>query len=83
MAKKAGVGYVNENMAYISNLYDKKLINERKELATREMNNSKRNKLQNVSRSVLANRTSVPKQMIQESTGLGELLDQIEADYRN
>ena len=38
MAKKAGVGYVNENMSYINSLYEKKLINERKELAAKEMN---------------------------------------------
>lgn len=84
MAKKAGVGYVNENMSYISNLYDKKLVNERKELAAREMNNQKRNKLQNVNRGVLANRSTAPKQsMIQENAALDSLLEQIEADYRD
>lgn len=83
MAKKAGVAYVNENMSYITNLYEKKLINERKELATKEMNNRKRNKLQNVSRRALAenaapNRTT----MLNEDRDLTNLLNQIEADWQ-
>lgn len=84
MAKKAGVAYVNENMSYITNLYEKKLINERKELATKEMNNRKRNKLQNVSRRALAenaapNRTT----MLNEDRDLTNLLNQIEADWQD
>ena len=84
MAKKAGVGYVNENMGYIANLYEKKLINERKELATKEMNNKKRAKLQNVSRRTLAEKTApVHKEMLVEDTNLNSLLDRIEADYQD
>ena len=84
MAKKAGVAYVNENMGYISSLYEKKLINERKELAVKEMNNRKRNKLQNVSRKTLAEKTSAPrKQMLTEDLELAGLIDQIEADWQD
>ena len=84
MAKKAGVGYVNENMGYIANLYEKKLINERKELATKEMNNKKRAKLQNVSRRTLAEKTApVRNEMLVEDTNLNSLLDRIEADYQD
>lgn len=84
MAKKAGVGYVNENIDYIASLYEKKLINERKELATKEMNNKKRAKLQNVSRRTLAEKTApVRKEMLVEDTNLNSLLDRIEADYQD
>lgn len=84
MAKKAGVGYVNENMGYIFNLYEKKLINERKELAVKEMNNRKRAKLQNVSRKTLAEKTAVPtKQMLTEDAALNSLINQIEVDWQD
>ena len=84
MAKKAGVGYVNENIDYIASLYEKKLINERKELATKEMNNKKRAKLQNVSRRTLAEKTAPDrKEMLVEDTNLNSLLDRIEADYQD
>lgn len=84
MAKKAGVGYVNENIDYIASLYEKKLINERKELATKEMNNKKRAKLQNVSRKTLAEKTAPDrKEMLVEDTNLNSLLDRIEADYQD
>lgn len=84
MAKKAGVSYVNENMAYINSLYEKKLINERKELAIKEMNNRKRTKLQNVSRRALAEKTAAPKnQMLVEDTALEALINQIEADWQD
>ena len=84
MAKKAGVGYVNENMAYIFNLYEKKLINERKELAVKEMNNRKRVKLQNVSRKTLAEKTAAPtKQMLTEDAALNSLINQIEVDWQD
>lgn len=84
MAKKAGVGYVNENMNYISNLYEKKLINERKELAVKEMNNRKRNKLPNVSRKALAEKVSPSRtQMLTEDTDLNSLIDAIETDYQD
>lgn len=84
MAKKAGVAYVNENMGYIFNLYEKKLINERKELATKEMNNRKRTKLQNVSRKTLAEKTAAPRnQMLTEDVELASLIDQIEADWQD
>lgn len=84
MAKKAGVGYVNENIEYIASLYEKKLINERKELATKEMNNKKRAKLQNVSRRTLAEKTApVRNEMLVEDTNLNSLLDRIEADYQD
>lgn len=84
MAKKAGVEYVNENMSYINNLYEKKLINERKELATKEMNNRKRNKLQNISRKTLVEKTSSPRrQMLKEDIELANLIDQIEADWQD
>lgn len=83
MAKKAGVAYVNENMSYITNLYEKKLINERKELATKEMNNRKRNKLQNVSRRALAeNAAPTRTTMLNEDRDLTTLLNQIEADWQ-
>lgn len=84
MAKKAGVAYVNENMSYITNLYEKKLINERKELATKEMNNRKRNKLQNVSRRALAeNAAPARTTMLNEDRDLTNLLNQIEADWQD
>ena len=84
MAKKTGVSYVNENMEYITNLYDKKLTNERKELAIKEMNNRKRTKLQNVSRKTLAEKTIAPKQrMLTEDAALDALIDQIEADWQD
>ena len=84
MAKKAGVGYVNENMGYIFNLYEKKLINERKELAVKEMNNRKRAKLQNVSRKTLAEKTAAPsKQMLTEDAALNSLINQIEVDWQD
>lgn len=84
MAKKAGVAYVNENMGYIFNLYEKKLINERKELAAKEMNNRKRTKLQNVSRKTLAEKTATPRnQMLTEDVELASLIDQIEADWQD
>jgi hypothetical protein len=82
MAKKAGVGYVNENMSYINSLYEKKLINERKELAAKEMNNRNRNKLQNVSRKALAAK-SAPARMITEDAALDALINQIEADWQD
>lgn len=82
MAKKAGVGYVNENMSYINSLYEKKLINERKELAAKEMNNRNRNKLQNVSRKALAAK-SAPARMIMEDRDLDALINQIEADWQD
>jgi len=81
MAKKAGVGYVNENMGYISNIYEKKLINERKELAEKEMNNRKRVKLQNISRKALAAGSSQKQPaMLTEETDLNNLIQQIETD---
>lgn len=84
MAKKAGVGYVNENMSYITNLYEKKLINERKELALKEMNNRKRAKLQNVSRKMLAEKTSPTNtKMINEDVELSSLINQIERDFQD
>ena len=85
MAKKAGVEYVNENMGYITNLYEKKLINERKELAAKEMNNRKRTKLQNISRKTLAEKTapSVKTQMINEDVELDNLIDVITADFQD
>ncbi len=84
MAKKAGVGYVNENMSYITNLYEKKLINERKELALKEMNNRKRAKLQNVSRKMLAEKTAPTNtKMINEDTELSSLINQIERDFQD
>jgi hypothetical protein len=82
MAKKAGVAYVNENMSYINTLYEKKLINERKELAAKEMNNRNRNKLQNVSRKALAAKTA-PVQMVNEDVALEGLINQIEADWQD
>lgn len=82
MAKKAGVGYVNENMSYINSLYEKKLINERKELAAKEMNNRNRNKLQNVNRKALAAK-SAPARMITEDRDLDALINQIEADWQD
>ena len=86
MAKKAGVEYVNENMGYITNLYEKKLINERKELAAKEMSNrSKRTKLQNISRKTLAEKTTPTRQpqMLTEDAELNGLLDIIDADYQD
>lgn len=84
MAKNAGVGYVNENMAYITNLYERKLINERKELALKEMNNHKRNKLQNVSRRTLAEKATPSRaQMLTEDADLNGLIDAIEADWQD
>ena len=84
MAKKAGVGYVNENMSYINSLYEKKVINERRELAAKEMNNQKRNKLQNISRKTLVERTSSPRQtMLTEDRNLSDLIDQIESDWKD
>jgi hypothetical protein len=84
MAKKAGVGYVNENMSYINSLYEKKVINERRELAAKEMNNQKRNKLQNISRKTLVEKTSSPRQtMLMEDRNLSDLIDQIESDWKD
>lgn len=85
MAKKAGVEYVNENMGYITNLYEKKLINERKELAAKEMNDRKRTKLQNISRKTLVEKTSAPRksQMLTEDTELNNLIDAITSDFQD
>lgn len=83
MAKKAGVGYVNENMGYISSLYDKKLINERKELAQREMNMRAR-KTNNVNRGALANFNSKKNvHALNEDVELGNLIDQITSDCQD
>lgn len=83
MAKKAGVGYVNENMAYISNLYDKKLINERKQLAQHEINERAR-KAKNVSRGALANYNAKNNaRSINEDADLNHLFKQISADYQD
>lgn len=83
-AKKAGIGYTNENMDYLCKLYEKKVLNERKELATKEMNNKKRNNLRNVNRRVLAERTSFngSKSMLAEDTDLSNLIDAIEDDMK-
>ena len=85
MAKKAGVEYVNENMGYITNLYEKKLINERKELAAKEMNDRKRTKLQNVSRKTLVEKTSAShkSQMLTEDAELNNLIDAITSDFQD
>ena len=85
MAKKAGVEYVNENMGYITNLYEKKLINERKELAAKEMNDRKRTKLQNISRKTLVEKTSASRksQMLTEDTELNNLIDAITSDFQD
>lgn len=85
MAKKAGVEYVNENMGYITNLYEKKLINERKELAAKEMNDRKRTKLQNISRKTLVEKTSASRksQMLTEDTELNSLIDAITSDFQD
>lgn len=83
MAKKAGVGYVNENMSYISNLYDKKLINERKELAQREMN-ARTRKNNNVTRGALASFNSKKNvKSLNEDTELSALIGQISKDWED
>lgn len=85
LAKKGGVGYVNENMDYICNLYERKLDQDRKALAAKEMENKKRNKLQNVSRKMLAEKATAGQRraMLAEETDIKNLLDQIEFDTNN
>lgn len=83
-AKKAGIGYVNENMDYLCNLHAKKLFNERKEIAANEMNKQKRSNLNNVNRRVLAEKTSVSKKSyLTEDTDLSNLIDAIESDLKD
>lgn len=82
LGKKAGVGYVNENMNYICNLYERKLDQDRKALAIKEMENKKRAKLTNVSRRVLAEKANPSRQqMLAEDRDIANLLNQIDADF--
>lgn len=85
LAKKSGVGYVNENMEYICNLYEKKLDQDRKSLAAKEMENKKRNKLQSVNRKVLVEKNNGASRHLQlnEDTELNYLIDQIEFDNKD
>lgn len=84
LGKKAGIGYVNENMNYICNLYERKLDQDRKALAVKEMENKKRTKLNNVSRRVLAERTASPRQqMLVEDANINALIDQIDSDFES
>lgn len=83
-AKKAGIGYANENMQYLCNLHAKKVINERKEIAANEMNRQKRVNLHNVNRRVLAEKVSSPKKsMLNEDRDLTSLIDAIESDLQD
>lgn len=84
LAKKGGVGYVNENFGYVCNLYEKKLEQDRKALAAKEFDSKNRNKLQNVNRRMLAEKTS-PKRstMINENADVDSLIDMIDFDNRD
>ena len=83
-AKKAGIGYANENMEYLRNLHGKKVLSERKELATNEMNRQKRTNLHNVNRRVLAEKVASPKKsLLVEDSDLSNLIDAIELDLQD
>lgn len=83
-AKKAGIGYANENMEYLRNLHGKKVLSERKELATNEMNRQKRTNLHNVNRRVLAEKVaSSKKSLLVEDSDLSNLIDAIELDLQD
>lgn len=83
-AKKAGIGYANENMEYLRNLHSKKVLSERKELATNEMNRQKRTNLHNVNRRVLAEKVASPKKsLLVEDSDLSNLIDAIELDLQD
>ena len=83
-AKKAGIGYANENMEYLRNLHGKKVLSERKELATNEMNCQKRTNLHNVNRRVLAEKVASPKKsLLVEDSDLSNLIDAIELDLQD
>lgn len=83
-AKKAGVGYANENMEYLRNLHAKKVISERKEIAANEMNRQKRTNLHNVNRRVLAEKATAPKKsLLAEDRDLSNLIDAIESDLQD
>lgn len=85
LAKKSGVGYVNENMEYICNLYERKLEQDRKSLAAREIENKKRNRLQSVNRKVLVEKNGGNNRNTQlnEERELDFLIDQIEFDNKD
>lgn len=84
LAKKGGIGYVNENFGYVCDLYEKKLEQDRKALAAKEFDNKKRTKLQNVNRKVLAERVSARRSaMLNEDADLNSLIDAIEIDNRD
>lgn len=83
-AKKAGIGYANENMEYLRNLHGKKVLSERKELAANEMNRQKRTNLHNVNRRVLAEKVASPKKsLLVEDSDLSNLIDAIELDLQD
>lgn len=83
-AKKAGIGYANENMEYLRDLHGKKVLSERKELAANEMNRQKRTNLHNVNRRVLAEKVASPKKsLLVEDTDLSNLIDAIELDLQD
>lgn len=81
-AKRSGVEYANKNMEYLCNLHEKKVAEDRKQLAIKEMNDSKRKKLGSINRRVLVEKTT-PKQLpsaLTESRAIDSLITAIEKD---